>query len=330
MKNFPKSVGLLCSTTTLCFLWGTVAHAARPDQLDNLHDNLNNPISTNLVANSPDNSLGNAIANPASNAPSLPPLSLEATTPPNLPLEITTALPEVPSPETASTINTSKVELLELASPNGNTSIAITNVATRDASTAIAQAPVAPSVIALTPPTSPINLSEVSTSATDIAPLPSNGNSVLAQRTGDRISPFTPTAYIGVGVNLGVGSGNSDLSEGRFLVYGKLGFTPNISLRPAVLLGNQTTFLIPVTYDFPLQAADAIQPVSFVPYLGGGVIIASGSGDNNVGLLLSGGVDFPISRDFTATAGLNVGFVRNSTDFGILLGIAYNIPGLRF
>ncbi len=311
MKNFPKSLGLLCSATTMFTLWGTITHAASPDQLDNLHTNT---IATNLVANSLDNSLGNAIANPANN-----PLQPEVN-----------ALVTTPEANTLPAANSPRVELLELTSPNGNTNIATSNVVTPNAAATIEQTSATPSLIALTPPNSPINLSEVSTSAVDIAPLPATRNSLLAQRTSDRISSFTPTAYIGVGVNLGVGSGNSDLSEGRFLVYGKLGFTQNISLRPAVLLGNQTTFLIPVTYDFPLQAADAIQPVSFVPYVGGGVIIASGSGNNNVGLLLSGGVDFPISRDFTATAGLNVGFVRNSTDFGILLGIAYNIPGLRF
>lgn len=316
MKKFPKSVGLLCSATTMFALWGTAGHAASPDQLDNFH---NNVVATNLVTNAPDNSLSdsivnNSIANPTNNPP-----QLEANT------SVTISEGNI-----LSSINSSRVELPELASPQGNTSIATNNTATINLATNLEQTPVAPNLIAVNPPNAPINLAEVSTSAVDIAPLPTTGNPVLAQRAGDRLSTFTPTAYIGVGVNIGVGSGNSDLSEGRFLVYGKLGFTPNISLRPAVLLGNQTTFLIPVTYDFPLQAADAIQPVSFVPYLGGGVIIASGSGDNNVGFLLSGGVDFPISRDFTATAGLNVGFVRSSTDFGILLGIAYNIPGLRF
>lgn len=321
MKKFPKSVGLLCSATTMVALWGTVAHAASPDQLDSFHDNTaaNNAIATNLVANAPDNSLSNSIesnsiANPTNSSP-----QLEANAP------VTT-----PEGNVLPSVNSSRVELPELASPQGNTGIATNNIATIHVATNLEQTSVAPNLIAVNPPTAPINLAEVSTSAVDIAPLPTTGNPVLAQRVGDRLSTFTPTAYIGVGVNIGLGSGNTDLSQGRFLVYGKLGFTPNISLRPAVLLGNQTTFLIPLTYDFPLQAADAIQPVSYVPYLGGGVIVASGSGNNNVGFLLSGGVDFPISRDFTATAGLNVGFVRSSTDFGILLGVAYNIPGLRF
>lgn len=317
MKKLPKSLGLLCSASMLV-LWGNVAQAASPE-LDNLHENT----VPNLVTNSPDNSLGKAIASPVDNPLKADdPIKLEIATPIATSLEVSSSPSELPSSPTIQPgVNASKVELPELA---------ITS-ATSDPT--LAQTPVAPSPTILNIPNSPvnqpINLSQVSTSAGDITP-PQPSSTILSQRVGDRVSPFTPTAYIGIGANLGLGNGNSSLSQGRFVVYGKLGFTENISVRPAILLGNETTVLIPVTYDFPLQAADAIQPVSFVPYLGGGAIIASGSGNNNLGFLLTGGVDFPISRDFTATAGLNVGFIRSTTDFGILLGVAYNIPGLRF
>lgn len=312
MKKLPKSLGLLCSASMLV-LWGNVAHAASPEQLDNLQDNTVPNLVTSSPNNSPNNFLSNAIASPAENPLNSQSAALVATSiAPSL--EVSSSLPELQSP-TQPAVNPSAIELPELGT-----------TATPDP--IFAQTPVVPSLTALNIPNPPINLSEVSTSAGDITP-PQPSSTILSQRVGDRVSPFTPTAYIGVGVNLGL-SGNSALSQGRFVVYGKLGFTENISLRPAILVGNETTFLIPVTYDFPLQAADAIQPVSFVPYLGGGAIIASGSGNNNLGFLLTGGVDFPISRDFTATAALNVGFVRSTTDFGILLGIAYNIPGLRF
>ncbi len=314
MKKFPKSLGLLCSASMLV-LWGNVAHAASPDQLDNLPDNT----VPNLVTISPTNSLSNAIASPVNN-----PINSEIVLPIAQSLEVSSSLPELQSSTPIQpAVNPSTIELPELA---------ITTVTPNPiiAQTPIAPiAPIASNPAALGIPNPPINLSQVSTSAGDITP-PQPSSTILSQRVGDRVSPFTPTAYIGIGVNLGLGSGDSALSDGRFVVYGKVGFTENISLRPAILVGNETTFLIPVTYDFPIQAADAIQPVSFVPYLGGGAIIASGSGNNNLGFLLTGGVDFPISRDFTATAALNVGFVRSTTDFGILLGIAYNIPGLRF
>jgi hypothetical protein len=34
-------------------------------------------------------------------------------------------------------------------------------------------------------------------------------------------------------------------------------------------------------------------------------------------------VDVPLSREFTATAGLNVGFL-DQTDVGLVLGVGYN------
>lgn len=314
MKKLPKSLGLLCSASMLV-LWGNVAHAASPD-LGHIHDNT----VSNLVTNSPDDSLGKAIdpVDKSLNPEITAPIATSSSTLITTSLEVSSSLPELQSPTTIQpAVNTSEMELPEL------------RITTSTPDTTIAQTPVAPNLTALNIANPPINLSEVSTSAGDITPLQPS-STILSQRVGDRVSPFTPTAYIGIGVNLGLGSSNSVLSSGRFLVYGKFGFTENISLRPAILLGNDTTVLIPVTYDFPLQAADAIQPVSFVPYVGGGAIIATGSGNNNLGFLLTGGVDFPISRDFTATAALNVGFIRSTTDFGILLGVAYNIPGLRF
>jgi len=296
VKNLFKSTGLLCSATVLT-IWSHGVQAASPNQQ---LESLNNNSPTSSIANSPPS----AIANPANLTSPASLTNLE----PAAPLAVGSALPEL-NPQGIQ-ITTPKVELPELET--------ISN-----------QAPVAVDLTPLVSSNSPINFLALSTSAADLAP-PQPADNTLAQRVGDRVSPFAPTAYIGVGLNLGLGSGDSDLSRGRFVIYGKLGLTQNISVRPAVLLGNDTTFLIPITYDFPLQAADAIQPVSFVPYLGGGAIFSTRSGNNNLGFLLSGGIDIPISRDFTATAGLNVGFIRSTTDFGILLGIAYNIPGFRF
>jgi hypothetical protein len=45
--------------------------------------------------------------------------------------------------------------------------------------------------------------------------------------------------------------------------------------------------------------------------------------DSTIGPLLTGGVDVPVSRRVTATAGVNVGFI-DRTDVGLLLGVGYN------
>ena len=43
----------------------------------------------------------------------------------------------------------------------------------------------------------------------------------------------------------------------------------------------------------------------------------------NVGFLVTGGFDVPISPQFTATAGVNAGFL-DKTNVELLLGIGYN------
>jgi hypothetical protein len=132
------------------------------------------------------------------------------------------------------------------------------------------------------------------------------------------------SSYIGVGGNIGLG-GDTALGEGSFSVISKIGLTNNISARPAAIIGDDTVFLIPVTYDFALQTEDPFEEVPYAPYVGGGVAIATGDGDN-IGLLLTGGVDFRVSSQFTANAGVNVGFL-DGTDVGLTLGIGYTFAG---
>jgi len=313
-----KSIGLLVSAAIVT-LWSGTAQAANPEQVDRASSSVNN---------SPVNFL---VDFPAVHTTGAESLELGEFRKSSLVSTTNSSLDQAPLEIGASEISLSEIGAiaeLEATNPTGKTT----------------ELPLEPinsftsinsSINPLIDPNDSINpannldLSAVSTSAGDLAPEPAE--SILAQEgLPRRVAPFTPTSYVGIGVNLGLSDDGSALGRGRFLIYGKLGITPEISFRPAVLLGNDTTFLLPITYDFPLQPADAIQPTSFVPYLGGGAIVATGSGESNIGFLLSGGVDLPITRDFTATAGLNVGFIRSNTDFGILLGVAYNISGFRF
>jgi hypothetical protein len=132
------------------------------------------------------------------------------------------------------------------------------------------------------------------------------------------------TNYIGVAGNIGIG-GNSALGRGNFAVISKLGIAETFSVRPAVVFGDQTILLVPVTYDFAVQQTDPFEPIPYAPYVGAGLSLATGGG-STIGLLLSGGVDLPLTKQFTATAGLNVS-LRNNTDVGLLVGIGYNFMG---
>lgn len=157
------------------------------------------------------------------------------------------------------------------------------------------------------------------------------------------IDPGRPTrgvsSYIAVGVNIGL-DGETSLGDGNFAVTSKIGFANFLSLRPGAVIGDNVTFLIPITYDIALGSFDEFEdPVLVVPYVGAGVAISTGSDeeddntannnddddddDSDVGPLLTAGVDFPITDRFTATAAVNVAFF-DDTDVGLLLGIGYN------
>lgn len=141
------------------------------------------------------------------------------------------------------------------------------------------------------------------------------------------VEPGTATrggsSYIGAAGNIGIG-GNGTLSESNYAIISKIGLTNTISVRPSVIFGGDTTFLVPVTLDFSPRSADALggQQFSISPYVGAGVAIETGGG-SDVGFLLTGGVDVPLGDRFTLTGGVNAAFL-DSTDVGLLLGIGYN------
>ncbi|MBE9048840.1 hypothetical protein IQ243_00125 [Nostocales cyanobacterium LEGE 11386] len=133
-------------------------------------------------------------------------------------------------------------------------------------------------------------------------------------------------SYIGVAGNVGLGGGDSSLGDGNFAVVSKVGLTNAISVRPSAVFGNNTTILLPVSYDFSLQQADPFaEPLAIAPFIGVGAAIKTG-GNSRTAFLVSGGVDFPLTPQFTATASVNAGFF-DQTDVGLLLGVGYNFTG---
>jgi len=133
-------------------------------------------------------------------------------------------------------------------------------------------------------------------------------------------------SYIGVAGNIGFNGGDSSLGDGNFAVISKVGLTNAISVRPSAVFGDNTTVLLPITYDFSFQSTDPFsESLAIAPYIGVGA--AYKTGDNSqVAFLVSGGIDVPLSSQFTATAAVNAGFF-DQTDIGLLLGIGYNFSG---
>ena len=134
------------------------------------------------------------------------------------------------------------------------------------------------------------------------------------------------SSYIGVAGNFGLSGGETALGDTNVAIISKIGILPRVSLRPAAVFGDNTTVLIPVTYDFaPQPAGVLVRPFSIAPYLGAGIAINTGN-RSDTGALISAGVDIPLTSAFTATAGVNVGFV-NDTSVGLLIGVGYNFSG---
>jgi len=163
---------------------------------------------------------------------------------------------------------------------------------------------------------------QTATPMPEIAPEPTS--EIAPTRVAQAVTPGRATrsgsSYVGVGGNIGFG-GRTDLGRGSFTAFSKIGLTDNLSARPAIVASRRPAILLPVTVDFPVRSA-VDGRVRVAPYVGGGAVISTGS-NSVVRGLVTGGVDVPLSNQFTANAGVNVGFL-GKTEVGLQLGVGYN------
>ncbi|MGB7414273.1 MAG: hypothetical protein WA902_08700 [Thermosynechococcaceae cyanobacterium] len=156
--------------------------------------------------------------------------------------------------------------------------------------------------------------------------LPDNGTVSQSPLEGAQLGQSTRSgpSYIGIGGNFGA-IGDTSVGEDSLIIYSKVGLTEFFSVRPAVVtdFDNDATFLLPATFDFaPIKAGKIGQSeVRFAPYLGGGMAVTT---EGDFGPMVTGGIDLPLNRSFTATTGVNAAFL-DETDFGVFVGIGYNL-----
>ena len=142
------------------------------------------------------------------------------------------------------------------------------------------------------------------------------------------VPPATPTpakkpkykfSYLGIGANFGAGGQTSALGATSFAAFSKFALSRSFSIRPALLVNQDTTFLLPITYDFPIEG-----PGHIAPYFGLGMQSSSpfSAARTKSDLLLTAGIDYPINSHLALTAGVNLG-TFNSSGVGGLLGLAY-------
>lgn len=191
-----------------------------------------------------------------------------------------------------------------------------------------------------TPATSAVGISPIETAtpnatSADLTPVDTTPDQIAQESATPDTSNVSPgratrsgSSYLGIGGNIGIGEGDTALGDSSFAVFGKIGLTSNISVRPTVLIEDDPTILLPLTLDFTFGATDVTEDVSndigfrINPFVGAGIAISTGD-DSAVDLLLSGGVDVPITSRFTGTASLNATFFDNIA-VGLLLGVGYN------
>ncbi|MBD1912541.1 hypothetical protein [Leptolyngbya sp. FACHB-8] len=125
-------------------------------------------------------------------------------------------------------------------------------------------------------------------------------------------------SFIGVGANLGIG-GDTALGDTSFAVVSKITVAPSISIRPSLLIEDGVSALVPVTYDFDGFSTEFL---SFYPFIGAGTAFSFDDDDNEFDLLLTAGVDIPITSNLAFTSSVNAGLL-DSFDIGALLGIVY-------
>ncbi|NJK39532.1 MAG: hypothetical protein HC835_20055 [Oscillatoriales cyanobacterium RM2_1_1] len=142
-----------------------------------------------------------------------------------------------------------------------------------------------------------------------------------ADESGRRLS--NNYSYFALGGNAGFTGDGSGLSELAFSTSSKAGLSENFSIHSAgVLFTGRGASLIALTYGFPVRRETG--SVILSPFLGGGIIYRDlFNEDFSVGGLIMGGIDLPISYSFVLTSRINVGFIRDSTDTSISIGIGY-------
>ncbi|MFN6539802.1 MAG: fasciclin domain-containing protein [Nostoc sp. EkiNYC01] len=228
----------------------------------------------------------------------------------------------VPGAVTASQLSNGELKTIEERPVNIQIDRANNQVAVNNARVIQADVPASNGVIhainqVLIPPD--INISQLNQQ-------PQEGGTTNGGTSGVDVGRSTRggRSYVGVAGNIGLSGGDTALSEGNFTVISKLGLTNYLSVRPSVLFGDDTVFLVPLTYDFSPRAAGSVgqRTLSISPYLGAGVAIEANL-DTDIGLLLTGGVDVPLGTRFTLTGAVNAAFM-DETDVGLLLGVGYN------
>ena len=146
-----------------------------------------------------------------------------------------------------------------------------------------------------------------------------------SRRRGASTATSRSADFIGVGASFGY---VDDISG---VVISKFSIADQWAIRPSVSIGDNLAILVPVTYEFNNFNTE-IGGAQVSPYAGLGASWANennneGSEKSDLHLLVSAGVDVPVSERFTVNAQANLGLF-NDTEFGATVGVGYNFGSI--
>jgi hypothetical protein len=127
---------------------------------------------------------------------------------------------------------------------------------------------------------------------------------------------------IGLGGNIGV-TGNTGFSQGGVAIMNRTDFNDYISFRGTnVFGGERRDSSLALTFNMPIRSASG--QVRVAPFVGGGALISSKSFFEDVWVrgLVTSGIDIPLSKRFSATSAVNVGFTDRA-NMGVQIGVMY-------
>ena len=139
----------------------------------------------------------------------------------------------------------------------------------------------------------------------------------------DETQPRRFRRYIGIGGSIGLSGDNTGLSEGGLAILTRNDLNDSLSIRSANVFGSsRTDRTVALTVNLPVRSSSG--QVKLIPFVGGGLLISSKSFFDDVIVrgLVAGGIDLPLSRRFTATTSVTVGFT-DTANVGVQMGVMY-------
>jgi hypothetical protein len=169
-----------------------------------------------------------------------------------------------------------------------------------------------------------VNAQPTSPSPETTPPSPGQEQPQRSPETSRPPEQLQQNSYFGFGGVIGIQGVTTSLSQGTFSILSKHVLTNNLAIHSdATIFGSLTpSASVALTFNQPINS-DSL-PITFIPFLGAGIMAYDDKG-TRISPLITGGIDISTPTNITLTFRANAGFVSDrKADVGLLFGIGYN------